>query len=93
GDVYAMQRLGDFYYTGDGVKQDYSQAMLWYQQAAIFGDANAMMEITQLYAKGLGIEKNNDTAIRWWKRAAQDGSISAVRMLRDLDKQPANDVG
>ena len=41
GDAQAQYNLGFMYYKGEGVKQDLSQAKLWYEKAAAQGDAKA----------------------------------------------------
>jgi len=49
-----MNSLGELYYYGKGVIQDYGKAREWYQKAADAGNTHAMNELGLLYAKGLG---------------------------------------
>ncbi|WP_236848211.1 SEL1-like repeat protein [Chlorobaculum limnaeum] len=39
GDAIAQNKLGLLYHTGQGVKQDYAEALRWYRQAAGQGRA------------------------------------------------------
>lgn len=51
GFAKAQYNLGLMYFKGEGVKQDFSQAKLWYEKAAAQGDAEAK--------KALEIMKSN----------------------------------
>jgi TPR repeat protein len=50
------------YHTGEGVKQDYSQAMEWYLKAFAKGNGDAYSNIGVLYRDGLGCETNRPIA-------------------------------
>ena len=58
GDARAQVRLGDDYYVGNGVGQDYAQAFRWYDKAARAGDPEAQTELGVMYAKGQGVAKD-----------------------------------
>ena len=49
GDKYACTCLGEMYYYGNGVDQNYSRAMKWYRKAAEKGYANAQMLLGIMY--------------------------------------------
>ena len=47
------------YENGQGLKQDYEEAVKWYQKAAQQGNVNAMRNLARCYRHGHGVEKNN----------------------------------
>jgi hypothetical protein len=63
GDAIAQSKLGSRYYKGKGVKQDYTQALKWYQKAAEQGDVYGQVNLGFFYCEGLGVEQNYDKAI------------------------------
>ena len=50
-DAHAQFILGRCYYNGDGVTQDYKEAVEWYTKAAKQGNAEArhQMPVSQMY--------------------------------------------
>ena len=56
GTSYASFSLGNLYYTGEGVGQNFETAFKYYQGA----EANpfACLKIAQMYEKGIGVEKD-----------------------------------
>src|SRR5271170_5970125 len=57
GDADAESSLGNSYYHGQGVPQDYAQAFLWYGKAANQNDANAQRGLGFMYQNGLGVQQ------------------------------------
>ena len=57
-DTFAASSLGLLYQRGQGVKQDYAQAIEWYRKAADKGDVAASLNLAPLYAKGLGVKQD-----------------------------------
>jgi TPR repeat protein len=73
GDAHTQMQLGDIYYTGNGVPQDYVQAYKWYRQAAEQGDVTAQYGLGAAYDDGIGVTKDHAEALKWYfKAAAQD---------------------
>ncbi len=66
-----MFKLGDLYYTGEIVPQDYTQAMEWFKKAADAGSAAAMKMIGLQYEYGDGVKKNLKTANEWYQKEKQ----------------------
>jgi len=58
GNSDAQANLGVMYYNGDGVKQDYKEAVKWSRKAAEQGDANAQGNLGAMYHKGQGVPKD-----------------------------------
>ena len=70
GDARAARYLGVMYDTGEGVRQDRSQAVRWYRVAAGLGDPAAMFNVGVAYDSGTGIRRDPQEAARWYRRAA-----------------------
>ena len=49
GNSYAPFYLGLMYYNGEGVTQDYKQAVKWWRKAAEQGDASAQYSLGLMY--------------------------------------------
>ena len=77
GDAKAEFRLGDIYYYGQGVTQDYSEALHWYHKAADQGDTRALYEIGYMYDLGQGVPQDYTEALRWYRKVADQGYAKA----------------
>ena len=84
GNNEAMRRVGEFYLRGDGVVQDYEQAVDWLCQAAKAADPKAQATLGRCYASGLGVPKDEKQAFLWYQRAALQGEKSAQLQLSDM---------
>ncbi len=51
-------------------KENYAEAMSWYQSAAEEDNVEAMGHIGRFYRNGLGVEQDYAKAINWYKQAA-----------------------
>ena len=71
GDADSQYRLGFKYYTGKGVKQDYSEAFRWYLKAANQGHFEAQNNLGAQYDKGKGVKQHSAEASRWYHKAAE----------------------
>lgn len=78
--------LGAAYYHGEGVVQDYGQAVFWYQKAAEQGDAKAQTALGVAYITGRGVTKSRDNALIWIQKAADQGDVTAQKILPALKK-------
>lgn len=63
-------RLGELYFNGRGVEQDYGKAIHFYTQAAKKGHAAAQYLLGAMYMEGWGVPQNYIQAYMWLKRAA-----------------------
>ncbi|WP_420448786.1 tetratricopeptide repeat protein [Candidatus Palauibacter sp.] len=52
GDADAQYNLEVMYYCGEGVPQDYAEAVRWYRAAAEKGYATALLHIGEMYRNG-----------------------------------------
>jgi uncharacterized protein len=79
-----MTLLGNIYYSGHGVPQDYAEAKRWYEIAAAAGNSNAMIGLGDLYRDGRGVTKSVADARAWYQKAAAAGSPQAQSRLSAL---------
>ena len=77
GHIRAQVRLGDIFFYGRGVKQDYGEAVKWYRKAAEQGDMEAQYRLILCYLTGKGVEKNDDEAAEWCARAGEKDMVPA----------------
>jgi TPR repeat protein len=77
GQVLAEYTIGLMYANGQGVPQDYTEAMKWHLKAAAQGEAKAQFSVGVMYFKGLGTPRNLAEAFKWYRRAADQGDPAA----------------
>jgi TPR repeat protein len=58
GDARAQYETGVAYVFGQGVPQDYAEAVKWFRMAADHGYANAQYNLGVMYADGEGVPQN-----------------------------------
>ena len=66
----AQSNLGVMYANGQGVPQDYAEAVKWYRKAAEQGDAAAQYNLGLMYANGQGVPQDYVQAYKWISIAA-----------------------
>jgi TPR repeat protein len=77
GLAHAQYDLGVMYEKGQGVSQDYAEAVRWWRLAAEQGFARAQHNLGVMYADGQGVPQNYAEAVRWWRLAAEQGLAPA----------------
>jgi TPR repeat protein len=65
------------YQAGEGVQQNYFEAVKWYQKAAEQGHADAQNNLGLMYHEGHGVPKNYAEAVKWFRIAAEQGYAQA----------------
>ena len=70
GDTDAQRILGDCYYYGRGIDQDYAQAVRWYERAAAKGNAQAQCNLGVCCFSGTGTPRNEYRAVHYFEKAA-----------------------
>jgi hypothetical protein len=73
GDVAAQYALGMRYATGEGVKQNYVEALAWFRQAAEQGDVRAQAKLAAWYSAGRGAQRDYSKAYYWGLLAQAGG--------------------
>ena len=84
GDSLAQYEMALRYADGEGVPQNYPDAMAWFAKAAANGNDNAQWKLGLGYIEGIGVPHDERKAVVWFKRAANHGDIRAQSALSDL---------
>ena len=71
GEAWTQIELGDCYYYGKGVKQNYTEAVKWYKKAAKQGYADAQTMLSICYYLGEGVEQNYAKSVKWYKKSSR----------------------
>ena len=74
GDAGAQTSLGVAYDKGEGVPQDYTQAVAWYRKVAEQGAASAQFNLGAMYARGEGVPQDYVESHKWRNLAASRAS-------------------
>ena len=82
GDANAQSNLGSMYYKGQGVEQDFKEAVKWWQKAADQGFASAQNGLGLIYDNGNGVPEDDVQAYAWYNIAAANGSASGKKAKR-----------
>lgn len=82
GDPQAQAFVGYLYETGQGVRQDFSQAAQWYWKAAEQGNPAAQYQLGTMYHLGKGVSQNYVMAYMWLDLAASRGNPNAREIRR-----------
>jgi hypothetical protein len=92
----AQFNLGLMYDKGQGVPQDYAEAVKWYRKAAEQGNAKAVKSYRKaaeqgnaeaqfnlglMYDKRQGVPQNYAEAVKWYRKAAEQGFAEAQTNL------------
>ena len=81
GDARAQGNLGVCYAKGEGVPQDYSEAVKWYRKAAEQGNALAQCLLALCYENADGVPQDYSEAAKWYRKAAEQGNVSSQYYL------------
>jgi hypothetical protein len=84
GDSIAQYEMALRYADGEGVPQNYRDAMAWFAKAAANGNDDAQWKLGLGYIKGIGVSHDERNAVVWFKRAANHGDVRAQSALSDL---------
>ncbi len=84
GEANSQYNLGLLYARGQGVAQDYKQAIVWYQKAAEQSVPAAEYNLGVMYANGQGVAANQEEARKWFLKAADKGVGEAVTGLATI---------
>jgi TPR repeat protein len=77
GDAESQYKLGNKYYSGHGVRRDYSKAEFWFRKAAEQGNPDSQFMLGGLYHFGQGVPQDSDQAFAWIMKAANQGHARA----------------
>jgi TPR repeat protein len=65
------------YGQGQGVQQDFAQALIWFRKAAGQGDALAQYFLGVLYRDCNGVPQDKPQALAWYRKSADQGNALA----------------
>jgi TPR repeat protein len=84
GNAMAQFILGTMYANGQGVLQDYKEAVRWYRLAADQGRADAQNNLGVMYENGQGVLQDDKEAVRRYRLAADQGYAYAQFNMGDM---------
>lgn len=87
GHARAQHSLGVMYFKGEGVVQDYDQAIGLFRDAVNGGAHGAALSLTVMYAHGYGTEADPVTAYQWARVADDQDDGNAPHWLGTLQRQ------
>ena len=77
GDSDAQFKLGNMYYDGQGVVQDYKESVKWFTKAAEQGESAAQYNLGLMYTNGEGVVQDYKESVKWYRLAAEQGDSLA----------------
>jgi TPR repeat protein len=80
GCALAQVSLGNIYYLGHGVPQDYAEAVKWYRLAADQGYALAQFTLGTMYGNGQGVPQDYVRAHMWLNLSTTAGNRKVETM-------------
>ena len=81
GDAAAQNDLGCAYSKGQGVEQDFAEAIKWWRKAADLDLPGAALNLGLAYLSGQGVPQDYTEAARWNRKAAEQGLAGAEHNL------------
>lgn len=81
GNIDAIYWLGNFYYDGTVVEEDWEKTFHCYKEAALKGHADAMNNYADMYFRGEYVEKDNKRAFELFSIAAERGVAESMYTL------------
>lgn len=94
GDADAQNGIGDMYFAGQGVPQDFVIAAMWYRRAADQGLAWGQQNLGWMYESGTGLPQDYTQAAHWFGLAAKQGlgwgQYSLANLYREGHGVPQN---
>jgi uncharacterized protein len=84
GNAEAQFELGNMYKYGEGVPEDYVEAVKWWRLAAEQGYGFAQNELGHTYIRGIDVPKNDFEAVKWFRMSAEQGSTNSQYNLGQI---------
>jgi hypothetical protein len=92
GNAYAQLNLGMMYDNGQGVPQDYKEAVKWFRLAAKQGDAKAQTNLGAKYDKGQGAPQDYVLAYMWTNIAAANAPVRELKQIANYRDSIAKNI-
>jgi len=78
GEPTAQATLGTMYYKGDGVTQDFAEAIKWYRLAANYPvESDVQGTLGTMYLNWQGVVQDYKESNDWYRLAAEQGNANA----------------
>jgi uncharacterized protein len=77
----AQSFLGVMYEKGQGVPQDYKEAVKWYLLSAEQGNILGQVSLGSMFKTGRGVTQNYKEAVKWYRLSAEKGVAIAQFFL------------
>ncbi len=87
GSAKAQYLVGEGYFGGFGVHQDYKKAFEWYQKAANQGHIDAQNNLGRMYLEGNGVRQNKAKAKEIFSKTCDDGDQVGCDNYRLLNQR------
>ena len=84
GNTEAKRRLGQLYYDGVFINQDYSTSIRLFEECAVNNDNWCRQRLGEMYRDGKGVQKDVKKAIEWFKLAGEQGSLICIFNIMNL---------
>lgn len=68
--IQNLVNLGNKYYDGKEIEQDYKEAFDYFEIAAYNGNTEAQYKLGYMYERGDGVEKDYSKSAHWYEKAA-----------------------
>lgn len=92
GDADAQHGLGEAYYYGLGVQQNYAEAVRWYRAAAEQGHGESQLFLGKPFPHGSGLNFPPKERLTWLGLAADQGNADAYHELATTQFRNPGDV-
>lgn len=90
GDDKAQNTLGNWYYTGNRVKQDYETALKYWALSAKQNNAEAIGNMAMCYQLGRGTKADSTMAVKLYEKAIAGGNMAVLQQHIDLADKKNN---
>lgn len=81
GDANAQYKIGWMFYTGQGMKVDFSEAVMWFQKSIAQNCPEAYQSLGRCFYKGWGVEQNYKEAVRLFRLGADSAQFGLAKCL------------
>ncbi len=85
----AKRVIGDMYFEGVGVTQDFEEAVRWYKQV---GNGSSYSRLAEMYLCGQGVEQDKETAMGYYQMAIANGDEYAAEEMKIVSSVDITDI-
>jgi hypothetical protein len=87
GNLDSQNKLGMSYLKGEGVPQDFTEAVQWFRRAAEKGHRDAQLNLAERYSLGEGVALDQSKAEAWRHAASNLKTEPPCRIRADLSPE------